>query len=95
MPDFLGATLTRTRAESGEGLSRLAPADSGVDSTPDRHYCGRTGRGYLTARRLLREFIDLTEYEKDTEAVTLLERDSLSEFCRSEKGSRATGQDAR
>jgi hypothetical protein len=43
----------------------------------------------------LREFIDLTEYEKDTEVVTTLERDSLSEFCRSERESGATGQDAR
>jgi hypothetical protein len=84
------------RLESGERLSRLVPADSGIDSTPDWRGCGRTGRGYRTARRLLREFIDLTEYEKDTEVVTMLERDSLSEYCRSERGSwGATGQDAR
>jgi len=38
----------------------------------------------------------LTEYEKDMEVVTMLERDSLSEFCRSERRSEgATGQDAR
>jgi hypothetical protein len=84
------------RLESGERLSRLVPADSGIDSKPDRRCCGRTGRGYRTARRLLREFIDLTEYEKDTEVVTILERESLSEFCRSERCSGgATGQDAR
>jgi len=86
------------RLESGERLSRLVlvPVDSGIDPTPDRRCCGRAGRGYRTARRLLREFIDLTEYEKDREFVAILERDSLSEFCRSERGSGGdTGQDAR
>lgn len=49
------------RLESAMRLSRLVHSDSCIEPTPDTR-CGRTGRGYKTVRRLLRELIDLTVY---------------------------------
>jgi|SRR5712671_1360643 len=52
---------------------------------------GRTGRGYKTVVRLLREFTDLTEYSYDTEVVMMLGQESLSESCCSKLGRHAGG----
>jgi len=50
------------RLKIGVALSRLAPPELRIDSTSDKRP-GRTGRGYKTVRRLLRELTDLTVYE--------------------------------